>query len=138
MKQLAQKYFSTKWPALIWSAIVFVLLAMPSRSFQFPNERLFVIPHFDKFVHAAVFLVIVILWAFYFATKTSTVKFSSVILITAVLVTVYGMALEYVQLFVGRDFDVWDMVADGTGATLGWLYNIKKISPGRNRGRNQN
>jgi VanZ family protein len=137
MKQMIQKYFSTKWPALIWSAIVFVLLAMPARRFQFPDEELFVIPHFDKFVHAAVFLTVVILWAYYFAA-TSPAKFSSVILITAVLATVYGIALEYVQLFVGRDFDVWDMVADGTGAALGWLYAVKKISPGRNRGRNQN
>lgn len=136
MKQVVQKYFSTKWPAVIWSAIVFGLLVMPSK--KFPNEKLFTIPHFDKLVHAAVFLIIVVLWAYYLRTKKTASTFLRSMLLVVVLATVYGIALEYVQLLVDRDFDVWDMVADGAGAVLGLLYAVKKISPGRNRGRNQN
>jgi VanZ family protein len=31
-----------------------------------------------------------------------------------------GVALEFVQAHVGRDFEVADMVADAIGVTLGW------------------
>jgi VanZ family protein len=137
MNKMLQSYFGTKWPALIWSAIVFVLLSAPSRSFHFSDERLFRIPHTDKLVHAAIFLILVVLWAYHFA-KSSPRVFYKAVLTTAVLATAYGIAMEFVQLYVGRDFDVFDMVADAAGAAIGWLYAVKKISPGRNRGRNQN
>ena len=45
---------------------------------------------------------------------------SSVRLRYAVGLVALGVALEFVQAHVGRDFEVLDMVADAIGVSLGW------------------
>ena len=52
------------------------------------------------------------------------------ILTIVIIATLYGIAMEYVQGWVGRDFDVWDMVADAAGAVAAgsWLL-IQKRRP---------
>jgi VanZ family protein len=135
MKKKPQAYFETKWPAILWSVFVFILLVFPAK--KLPDEQLLTLPHFDKFVHAAAFCLLVFLWAWYYKKRIDPAQFSKIVLLIAVLATVYGILMEYVQLLAGRDFDLWDMVADGAGALLAAFF-AKKISPGRNRGRNQN
>ena len=45
---------------------------------------------------------------------------TSVRLRYAVGLVVLGIALEFIQAHVGRDFEVLDMVADAAGVSLGW------------------
>lgn len=135
MKKTILKYLSTKWPAILWSAIIFLLLAV--RSPKLPEEKLIFIPHLDKFVHAFLFFVFVFLWGSYFAERKNNSSQKNKLVLLAITGTVYGILMEYIQLYTGRDFDIWDMVADGVGAFL-CLLLWQKISPGRNRGRNQN
>lgn len=135
MKLFFYKLFFTIWPATIWSAIIFILLTTPGSGL--PEQDIFNIPNLDKVLHAILFFVFTWLWAKSIHKDKPNINIKKQIIIIGVIATLYGIALEYVQLFVDRDFDVWDMVADGAGAFVCVLF-FKKIGPGKNRGRNQN
>ena len=122
MKKRFQTYLTTKWPAIIWSAIVFVLLAMPGDGL--PSKDLYFIPHFDKLVHATIFFILVWLWAKHL-NKKNTLSSKTLFLI-ALAATAYGIVMEFVQIYTGRDFSVGDMVADGAGAILAIIISRKK------------
>ncbi len=128
MKKRLQKYFATIWPAIIWSVIVFLLLTVPPISIA--KEKHFDITHLDKIIHAILFAVLVILWGNWLKPKYIFFsKFLLVLSITVFLSVCYGIVMEYIQLWVGRDFDVWDMLADGAGAVAGWLFLAVKERP---------
>lgn len=135
MNERIKQYFSTKWPAIIWSVIVFILLVIPPEALN--REKKIEIVQLDKIIHFFLFGLIAGLWAYY--KKQQQQKQLFTFLLIVFVTTVYGVITEYVQDWVGRDFDVWDMVADTAGAiafvSLIWY---KKENPGRNRGRNQN
>ena len=128
MKLFWGKYFETKWPAIIWSVIVFILLVLPPLSIA--KETQLTITHFDKVIHFLLFGMLVILWGIYLKTKYPfSKKFISLLFVVFLLATGYGIVMEFVQLNVGRDFDVWDMLADAVGAFTAWLYFVIKNRP---------
>ena len=98
--------------ALLWTVLIFIACAMPGK--HVPSVSL---PNFDKVVHALFFFLFYFLWAL--PTKQGSALRMQLLLI-AIL---YGFALEYYQLYAanGRSFDVWDGIADATGAVLGYL-----------------
>ena len=129
MKKKIQQYFRTKWPAIIWSVIIFLLLVMPPINLN--NEKPLAFSGVDKAIHFFLFGMMVWLWGYYQLQLTSSGRFFRKKLVTIVIVaTLYGIAMEYVQGWVGRDFDVWDMVADAAGAVAvgSWLF-IQKRRP---------
>ncbi len=134
MKLKLQQYLSTKWPAILWSVIVFILLIIPPLAIG--DEKKIEIVNLDKIIHFFLFGIIAGLWTYYIKQKQSSFLQYLFILVCTI---VYGITTEYVQDWVGRDFDVWDMVADAAGAIIvaSWIW-YKKEDPGRNRGRNQN
>lgn len=134
MKLKLQQYLSTKWPAILWSVIVFILLIIPPLAIG--DEKKIEIVNLDKIIHFFLFGIIAGLWTYYIKQKQSSFLQYLLILVCTI---VYGITTEYVQDWVGRDFDVWDMVADAAGAIVfaSWIW-YKKEDPGRNRGRNQN
>jgi VanZ family protein len=138
MKRRIQQYLTTKWPAIIWSVIVFALLAMPP--VKLGTKPTVEVSGLDKLVHFFLFGLMAWFWGYYqkqFATSRKAYQQQLLLIVT--LITIYGIIMEYIQRWVGRDFDVWDMVADAAGASIAgiWLF-VKKEGPGRNRGRNQN
>ncbi len=122
MRHQLYRLFSYRAPALLWSIVIFVLLALPGN--MLPNENRLAIPNLDKYVHIILFGTFVFLWSFYFATKAYNknypIRKSLTILIIACL---YGTAMEYVQKYFipYRDFDIYDITADIAGAILGFL-----------------
>lgn len=129
MKKKIQQYLSTKWPAIIWSVIIFLLLVMPPINFN--NEKPLAFSGIDKAIHFFLFGIMVWLWGYYQLQLISAGNFFLRKLVTIVIIaTLYGIAMEYVQGWVGRDFDVWDMVADAAGAVSAgsWLF-IQKRRP---------
>ena len=138
MKQQLRKYLYTKWPAIIWSVIIFLLLAMPPLNIN--QEKPLELSGLDKTIHFLLFGIMVWLWGYYQKAIYPAGKSLAVQLIFITCITIaYGIAMEYVQDSVGRDFVVWDMVADGAGAITGFfLLLVQKEDPGGNRGRNQN
>lgn len=128
MNKQFQKYFVTIWPAIIWSVIVFLLLVVPPISIA--KEKHFDITHLDKIIHAFLFGVLVVLWGYWLKTKYIVFpKFLVALSVTLFLSVCYGIVMEYIQRWVGRDFDVWDMLADGVGAVAGWLLIAVKERP---------
>lgn len=137
MNKQLQTYFATKWPVIIWSVIIFLLLVVPPISIA--KEKQIDFTHLDKVIHSILFAIQVVLWGYYLQSKNRPVSVFRLNLAGAVFLSCcYGILMEYVQLVVNRDFDVWDMLADAVGAIIGWLYFLKKRDPGGNRGRNQN
>ncbi len=135
MKEKIQQYFLTKWPAIIWSVIVFILLIIPPEALN--KEKKIEIVQLDKVIHFFLFGLLAGLWAYH--KKQLQPKLFLTYLFIILSTAVYGVITEFVQEWVGRDFDVWDMVADAAGAIVftSWVW-YKKEDPGRNRGRNQN
>lgn len=128
MNKQFQQYFSTIWPAIIWSVIIFLLLVVPP--IRIAKERQLDITHLDKIIHFILFAVLVALWGYYFKSKRFTFfKLLFTLAGFVLLSTFYGILMEYVQLWAGRDFDVWDMLADGVGAVAGWLFIAVKERP---------
>lgn len=130
-----KKLFSTPWPSILWSIVIFILLTISSPSIA--SESSFKFPNFDKLVHALLFGLFVTLWWFYLSTKWDNWFLA---LILGLISTVYGIGMEYYQLyFTKREFEFADMLADGIGSALAVIYCVwSKKSPYGNRGRNQN
>lgn len=127
------------WTSLGWTILIFILLVIPQD--EIPGDDIFDITDFDKIVHAVLFGVFVWLWCFwYHGTRKGAMGFGFIVL--AVLVASgYGIGMEFVQkTFTDRHFDNGDIIADVAGSISGGLIFswLKKISPYRNRGRNQN
>ncbi len=122
MRHQLYRLFSNRTPALLWSIVIFILLALPGK--MLPNENRLAIPNLDKYVHIILFGTFVFLWSFYFATKVHNnnypIRKSLTILVIACL---YGTAMEYVQKYFipNRDFDIYDITADIAGAIMGFL-----------------
>ena len=118
-------YLQTKWPTITWSAIVFVLLAVPIKPLR--EKKMLQVPEMDKLVHAFLFFVLVWLWAKYISQGKKLA--SATLLYIAAAATFYGISMEYIQLFTGRDFSMGDMVADGAGAFLAAVFFWAKNKP---------
>ena len=118
---LSVKNFLTKrYPALLWSILIFILLALPGS--MIPSEVSFSISNFDKYVHISIFCVFVVLWSFYYAAKPAK-KNKSVFFLIFIIACLYGTAMEYVQKYFipFRDFDLYDIMADVAGAAVGYV-----------------
>lgn len=115
-------------PAVLWFALIFVLLVMPSRDFE--GTALFHIPYFDKVVHAGLFGALVFWCALPLARRVQA-QSKTLVRIT-VYASLYGVLMEYVQKYftTSRSFDPTDMIADTAGAVLAyWVmrYIFRKV-----------
>jgi VanZ family protein len=123
MFQRIQKFLSSRLPALLWTIVIFVLLALPGK--MLPSEEHTFIPNLDKYVHVTLFSVFVILWCFYYISKQQkNISYNKLLLRIAIIASLYGIAMEYVQKYFipNRDFDIYDIAADVAGALLGFLF----------------
>ena len=83
-----------------------------------PSAPIFTTVYFDKWVHAGLFGMLVLLTCFpFFSSKYASLSLFIKITLGCVL---YGVAMEFVQKYctTDRDFDVLDMAADATGAVI--------------------
>jgi len=137
-----RKLSESVWIAIAWTLIIFILLVIPQDTI--PEEEMFDISDFDKIVHCVLFGFFLWFWANWYAAKKAPYQTGSQFIIGILLITVaYGIGMEYYQrYFTSRDFDSGDIIADTLGAIVAallfWFAYRKKISPYRNRGRNQN
>jgi VanZ like family len=114
--------FRSVIPAILWTVIIFILLAMPGS--MLPKEKGFRIPNFDKIVHMTLFGGFVLLWAWRLDAKLPPVsKPTRWYFGLFMLSCAYGTAMEFVQKYfvVGRDYDTMDILADALGAFIAWL-----------------
>ena len=124
MKRLllkCKKASSTIWPAMLWSAFVLILLVIPVK--RKTESSFFSLPHFDKAIHLFLFLMLSFLWHQYLVIKYEHIRKRNLIALF-ITVVLYGIMLEYIQIWTGRDFDPLDMMANTAGALTGII--IKK------------
>ena len=107
--------------ALFWTFIV-TYLSLASIDSQLGNE--IHIKNKDKIVHFVFYFLFVFLWSFYANFKKIIPNPSSKILLIAI---VYGIMMEIFQevFTTDRTADVFDVVANSLGATIGYI-SIKR------------
>ncbi|MFT3949790.1 MAG: VanZ family protein [Agriterribacter sp.] len=117
------KWFSTIWPALLWSMAIFILLVIPGRELPQGPE----VPSLDKIIHAFLFGMQVWLWCTYFKRAEKFPRLSGVFLLILILSSLYGIGMEYVQKYfvTNRAFELGDIIADIAGSAIGWLIAFK-------------
>ena len=112
-------------PAFLLLIISFVLLILPGS--DIPKSDIFELLHFDKWVHIGMFGLLTILWCYPLLKAGIATKI--IFFLIAAAVTLYGVAMEFVQEFfaVGRSFDSMDILADTIGAVLAFYWMILQL-----------
>jgi VanZ family protein len=114
----------TKW-AMLWALIILILCGMPGR--DIPHISFLELLSFDKFVHAGIFFVLILLTVRGFLLQTRFIFLNNHAKVTAFFICViYGGSLEIMQgtLFIERSADVYDFIANSVGCLIGlMLYN---------------
>jgi len=112
------------WPALLWAVIVMVLCGLPGE--QIPELTFLEWLRPDKIVHLILFGVQSYLLCVGLKRQTSFPALAgNAILIALTISIVYGALIEVLQdtIFINRNGDIRDAIANAIGALLGvWLY----------------
>lgn len=114
-----------KW-SLLWAMIILILCGIPGR--DIPHISFLEILSFDKFVHAGVFFVLILLTIRGFLLQTNFIKLQrSAKLVALIVCIIYGGLLEIMQgtMFEDRSADVFDFIANSLGCVLGMLMYSK-------------
>jgi VanZ family protein len=108
-----------KW-ALAWAVLIFILCAIPGR--DIPHISFLELLEFDKFVHASLFFVLMLLAVRGFAANGMPLRKAK--LATFAACVAYGGSLELMQgaFFQGRSADIYDFIANSFGAAMGWIF----------------
>lgn len=111
----------TKW-AMLWALLILILCGMPGR--DIPHISFLELLSFDKFVHAGIFFVLVLLTirGFLLHTTIDLLQRNAKIIATAICIF-YGGLLEIMQgtLFQERSADVFDFIANSFGVIVGLI-----------------
>jgi hypothetical protein len=123
MIKLLLKY--SLFAAISWTLIIFVLCCTPGQ--YIPTTNWLELLSFDKFVHASIFFILVILWLLFLFKYN---KFSIIFVILAIsLCVAYGGLLEIMQatVFSNRSGDWLDFTANSFGCFMGlWFFSKNK------------
>ncbi len=120
--QSLKKILAKRYPAILWTIVIFILLALPGS--MIPSEANFSISNFDKYVHICIFFLFVLLWSFYFAARREEdKKIRRRFFLIFIIACLYGTAMEYVQKYFipNRDFDLYDILSDVIGSFAGYI-----------------
>jgi len=127
---MAFRYFL---PAVAWGLVILIAISMPPGNI--PKSGIFSIPHFDKFVHFALFTVFGLLFSFgFFKQSKQGVFHLRFVFFTVLAGVIYGSLTEILQhfYFTGRDGNIIDVLFNLFGTVFGvTLFSfILRIRPG--------
>ncbi|MBL7890014.1 MAG: VanZ family protein [Bacteroidia bacterium] len=111
-----------KW-AMLWALFILVLCGIPGR--DIPHISFLELLSFDKFVHAGVFFVLVLLMIRGSVLQTRFNFLSQYsFLFSGSLCVLYGGILELMQeaVFEERSADLYDFIANSFGVLLGMVF----------------
>jgi VanZ family protein len=114
------------FPAIVWFITTVILLTLPASNF--PEDNLFPIPHQDKIIHVILFFLLVYLFARPLKNSgLNSLRKKSWFMRIAFYGLVYGIIIEFIQKYFvpNRDYDAWDILADGVGCLAAFLYSIR-------------
>ncbi|MBN8696524.1 MAG: VanZ family protein [Bacteroidetes bacterium] len=115
-----------KW-AMLWALFILVLCGIPGR--DIPHISFLELLSFDKFVHAGVFFVLILLLIRGAVLQTQFTFLSQYsFLLSGSLCVLYGGVLELMQeaVFEERSADLYDFIANSFGVLVGMVC-YKKI-----------
>lgn len=111
-------------PGIAWFFLVWVLITMPPSNIP-PIDNWLNNIYPDKWVHAAMFGMLALLFIYPIAKKLlpkpQKINYAIKIMLCVI---VWGLATEFIQKYfiVGRMFDILDWAADSFGAVCGFLF----------------
>lgn len=120
------RIIGSRWAAILWTVVIFVLLSLPGSSF--PEHGILGKWQLDKIVHAGIFGIFVVLWHAWYAMRSSSdrqglLKGAFLFFLAG---AAYGAGMEFYQkYFTSREFETADIVADSVGAALGAIWCIR-------------
>jgi len=111
------------WPSLLWALVILILTGVPGKYIpEFVSFWDWIGP--DKFVHLFIFGTLSFLVFFDLRVQYHAHKNRWIIVIAVLGITVaYALLTEILQatVFIGRDGNVYDFLANTVGAVAGWL-----------------
>ncbi|GAA4744806.1 VanZ family protein [Flavisolibacter ginsenosidimutans] len=111
-----------KFLAILWLLFISVLFFLPGSAL--PKAGWLDAIYFDKWVHCGFFALLVFLWRFYFPRE---LRYNWWLLLLALC---YAFGVEVIQYYFipNRSFDLFDVMADMTGAFAGiWFWTRRYI-----------
>lgn len=116
---------SLRW-ALLWALLILVLCLMPGKAL--PSWQWADLFNADKFVHFALFAVLMMLLAS--GLVRAGVPVGNALAISLVIAVIYGGLMELLQMLpaLGRRGDLNDLLANTAGAVFGWIRQRRKGS----------
>ena len=116
------------FPAIFWFIIITTLLCLPGTDLPKINwlDKIWI----DKWVHIILFLLLVVSLCWGMLGKNSLKKsFQNIFRWVAILSLIYGIIMEVVQHYFipFRSFDIGDILADGVGSLLGYIFSIRRF-----------
>lgn len=108
---------------MLWALIILILCGIPGR--DIPHISFLELLSFDKFVHAGIFFVLILLTIRGFFLQTDFVLLKKRALIIALVICViYGGLTEIMQgvVFEERSADVYDFIANSVGCLIGTFF----------------
>jgi VanZ family protein len=111
-------------PGILWLIISTILLTIPGQSL--PSENWLSAIYFDKWVHIGMFAIMTTLWCWALTRNiTDKIKLKRLFLYMGLLWLAYGIGMELVQKYFipNRSFDLYDILADGTGSLVGLIFS---------------
>ena len=113
-----------KW-AMLWALLILILCGIPGR--DIPHISFLELLSFDKFVHAGIFFVLIVLTIRGSLLQTTFIRLQTFSKQISLFICVsYGGLLELMQeaVFEERSADVYDFVANSFGCLFGlFLYH---------------
>ena len=115
------------WYPIVWFLVILVLCATPGK--DIPHISFLELLAFDKWVHAGIFFILVLLMIRGFRLQLEGWFFSNAMFFTLVVSIAYGGILELLQgaVFEDRSADVYDFIANSFGAIVGVVL-YRKLS----------
>ena len=107
---------------MLWALLILILCGIPGR--DIPHISFLEMLSFDKFVHASIFMILLLLTARGFLLQSSFGALKRRPKLAAFILCVsYGGLLEVMQgtLFEERSADIYDFIANSFGCIIGIL-----------------
>jgi len=127
MKLTTKKFI----PGIAWFFILLFLMCLPGS--EVPSAGWLDKIYFDKWVHIGVFGLLVTLFCRpFYRSGFSNVQRIQFFIKIAMAASIWGLAIEFIQKFFvpGRDFDIYDWIADTVGAITAYWFCRKNFLSG--------
>ena len=124
----------TKW-AMLWALLILILCGMPGKDIR--HISFYELRSFDKFVHASIFFVFILLSIRGFVLQTNFLKLQQTAKpVSFGICVAYGGLMEIMQgtLFQDRSADIYDFIANTFGCLMGWVFYSVRHSSSNSKG----